>query len=128
VLVELATAFRGYGCRVPRVGVVLGGLVTVGGTFLYGAEGMLLGLFIGSTLLVVWRVVEGLMPRFEVGARMLVRDVFSGLFSLVYVAFFASFAILLLYAERGEWWVFALILCVVSVDIGAYAAGVTLGK
>lgn len=127
-LVELAAAFRVAGRLVPRVGVVIGGLVIVAGAYFRGAEGMLLGLFAGSLLLIIWRVVEGLLPHWDAPARTLVRDVFSGLFTLVYVAFLGSFAILLLGAERGEWWVFALVLVVVSVDIGAYAAGVTLGR
>src|SRR5699024_9155736 len=58
----------------------------------------------------------------------LLLDIFSGLFALVYVPFLGAFAILLLDAPNGEWWVFALVLVAVSVDIGAYAAGVTLGK
>lgn len=127
-LVELAAAFRVAGRRVPRVGVVLGGLVVVGGAYFWGAEGMLLGLFAGSALLTVWRLVEGLVPAWETPPRTLVRDVFSGLFTLVYVAFLASFAVLLVDVDGGEWWVFSLVLIVVSVDVGAYAAGVTLGK
>ncbi|UOQ55776.1 phosphatidate cytidylyltransferase [Leucobacter allii] len=127
-LVELAAAFRVAGRRVPRIGVVLGGLVVVGGAYFFGAEGMLLGLFAGSALLTVWRLVEGLVPAWETPRRTLVRDVFSGLFTLVYVAFLASFTVLLVAAEGGEWWVFALVLVVVSVDVGAYAAGVTLGR
>lgn len=127
-LVELASAFRLAGRRVPRVGVVLGGLIVVAGTYFWGAEGMLIGLFAGSALLTVWRLFEGLMPRWEVPPRTLVRDVFSGLFSLVYVAFLSSYTVLLVLAENGEWWVLALVGIVVSVDVGAYAAGVTLGK
>ncbi|MBK0420060.1 phosphatidate cytidylyltransferase [Leucobacter sp. CSA1] len=127
-LVELASAFRISGRRVPRVGVVLGGLVIVAGAYFRGAEGMLLGLFAASALLTLWRLVEGLVPSWGVPLGTLIRDVFSGLFSLVYVGFLASFAVLLVQAPRGEWWVFALVLVVVSVDVGAYAAGVTLGK
>lgn len=127
-LVELAAAFRVSGRRVPRVGVVLGGLVVVAGAYFWGAQGMLLGLFAGSALLIAWRLVEGLFPAWETPPRTLVRDVFSGLFTLVYVAFLASFAVLLVDGERGEWWVFALVAIVVSVDVGAYAAGVTLGR
>ncbi|UBH06547.1 phosphatidate cytidylyltransferase [Leucobacter sp. Psy1] len=127
-LVELAAAFRVAGRRVPRVGVVLGGLTIVTGAYVWGPEGMLLGLFAGSLLLTVWRLVEGLVPRWEVPKRTLIRDIFSGLFTLVYVSFLGSFAVLLLMADRGEWWVFSLVLVVVSVDIGAYAAGVTLGR
>ena len=127
-LVELATAFRTAGRRVPRVGVVLSGLAVVAGAYFWGAEGMLLGLFAGSVVLTAWRLIEGLVPAWETPPRTLVRDVFSGLFTLVYVAFLASFTVLLVAVPRGEWWVFALVLVVVSVDIGAYAAGVTLGK
>lgn len=127
-LVELASAFRTAGRRVPRIGVALGGLVIVAGAALMGAEGMLLGLFAGSALLTAWRLIEGLVPAWEVPPKTLVRDVFSGLFSLVYVGFLASFAVLLVQAPGGEWWVFTLVVLSVSVDIGAYAAGVTLGK
>ena len=127
-LVELAGAFRVAGRRVPRVGVVLGGLTIVAGAYFWGSAGMLVGLFVGSALLTIWRLIEGLLPRYETPPRTLVRDVFSGLFTLVYVAFLASFTVLLVAAEDGQWWVFALVLVVVSVDVGAYAAGVTLGK
>lgn len=89
---------------------------------------MLLGLFAGSALLTAWRLIEGLVPAWETPPRTLIRDVFSGLFTLVYVAFLASFTVLLVEAENGQWWVFALVLIVVSVDVGAYVAGVTLGK
>lgn len=127
-LVELATAFRQAGRRVPRVGVVLGGLVVVAGTYFWDAEGMLIGLFAGSALLTAWRLIEGLVPRWETPPRTLVRDVFAGLFSLVYVAFLASITVLLVEGDGGQWWVLSLVGIVVSVDVGAYAAGVTLGK
>lgn len=127
-LVELASAFRVAGRRVPRIGAALGGLIIVGGAACFGAKGMLFGLFAASALLVLWRLLEGLVPAWEVPPKTLVRDIFSGLFALVYVAFLASMTILLVQAPNGEWWVFALVLIVASVDIGAYAAGVTLGK
>ena len=127
-LVELASAFRVAGRRVPRVGVVLGGLIIILGAYFWGAEGMLLGLFAGSVLLTMWRLVEGVIPGGEVAPQTLIRDVFSGLFSLVYIPFLGSYTVLMVQGERGEWWVFAMVLVVVSVDVGAYAAGVTLGK
>lgn len=127
-VVELATAFRVAGRRVPRIGVVIGGLGMVAAAYFYGAEGLLLSLFAASALLTVWRLVEGVTARTRVEPKTLVRDIFSGLFTLVYVPFLGSFAILLREAPNGQWWVFALVLIAVSVDIGAYAAGVTLGK
>lgn len=125
---ELASAFRVAGRRVPRVGVIIGGLMIVAGAIFWGAAGMLVGLMAASVLLTVWRLIEGLMPQYETPRRTLIRDVFSGLFSLVYVAFLGSFAVLLVQAPGGQLWVFTLVLVVVSVDIGAYASGVTLGK
>lgn len=127
-VVELATAFRVAGRRVPRIGVVIGGLGIVAAAYFYGAFGMLLSLFAASALLTVWRLIEGMVSRSHVEPKTLVRDIFSGLFTLVYVPFLGGFAVLLLKAPNGEWWVFALVLVAVSVDIGAYAAGVTLGK
>jgi phosphatidate cytidylyltransferase len=127
-LLELAAAFRGSGRRVPRIGVILGGLIVVGSAWWFGAEGMLVGLFAGSLLLTVWRLIEGLVPRWEVPPKTLLRDIFSGLFSLVYVPFLAGFTVLLVREPNGQWWVLTLVAVVVSADIGAYAAGVTLGK
>ena len=127
-VVELATAFRVAGRRVPRIGVVVSGLGMVAAAHFYGAEGLLLSLFAASALLTIWRIIEGLTARTPVEPKTLIRDIFSGLFTLVYVPFLGSFAVLVLAAPNGQWWVFALVLIAVSVDIGAYAAGVTLGK
>jgi phosphatidate cytidylyltransferase len=127
-LFELAAAFRTAGRRVPRIGAVVGGLVVVAGAAFWGAEGALLGLIAGSLLLTAWRLIEGLVPAWETPPKTLIRDIFAGLFTLVYVAFLGSFAILLVQAPRGEWWALSLVVIVVSVDVGAYAAGVTLGK
>lgn len=127
-VVELATAFRVAGRRVPQIGVVVGGLAMVAASYYYGAEGLLLSLFGASAMLTVWRLIEGFAARTPVEPKTLIRDIFSGLFTLVYVPFLGSFAVLLLNVPNGKWWVFALVLIAVSVDIGAYAAGVTLGK
>lgn len=127
-LVELATAFRIGGRRVPRIGAVIGGLMIVGGAAWWGAQGMLIGLVAASILLAVWRLIEGVVQRHTVAPRTVMRDVVSGIFSLVYVPFLGAFVILLLSADRGVWWIFALVLVVVFIDIGAYAAGSTLGK
>lgn len=127
-LFELVAAFRAYGRRVPRVGALAGSLIIVGATALGGAQGSLLGLFVATVMLVLWRLVEGLVPAWEVPPKTLAKDVFAGVFSLVYVPFIGAFTVLLRDTPRGEWWVFALVLIVVSVDVGAFVAGVTLGK
>lgn len=125
---ELATAYRASGRRVPRAGVLLSGVLITLGAYFYSAEGMMAGLIVGLLLLLIWRLIEGLFPRWGVPAKTLTRDVFAGLFTLIYIPFLASVALLLVSAERGQFWVFTLVTVVVMADIGAYAAGVTLGK
>ena len=127
-LIELATAYRVSGRRVPRIGVVVSGLLILSGAYWFGAAGMLLGFAGALVVLTVWRLVEGLLPQFEVDTRTLVRDVFAGMFILAYVALLGSFAILIVQTPDGQRWVLALVAIVVAVDIGAYAAGVSLGK
>ncbi|HUH52753.1 MAG TPA: phosphatidate cytidylyltransferase [Microbacteriaceae bacterium] len=126
--IELSTAYKNSGRRVPVIGVTVSSILILAGAYFFGAMGSLAGLVFGLLLLTVWRLVEGLVPRWEVSAKTLTRDVFSGLFTLVYIAFLGSLPILLVTAERGQFWVFSLVTIVVSVDTGAYAAGVTLGK
>lgn len=125
---ELATALRKSGRRVPRVAVVISSITLAAGSYFYGAFGTLAGLAFALTLLVIWRLFESFMPSLEVPAKTLMRDVFSGLFTLVYVALLGSVALLLLNLELGQFWIFTLLTVVVFIDTGAYAAGVTLGK
>lgn len=127
-VLELATAFRTSGRRIPRVGGMLFGLVIIAGAYFYGAAGMFVALLVSAVGLTIWRLVEGLIPGNEVAPRTMQRDVFSGIFTLVYVAFFSGFTVLLVMHENGQWWVFTLIAIVVSVDVGAFASGVLFGK
>lgn len=127
-LIELSTAYRVSGRRVPRVGVVLSGLLILSGAYWYGAAGMLFGFVSALVVLTLWRLIEGLFPQYEVATRTLVRDVFSGMFTLAYVALLGSIAILIVHSTNGQLWVFSLVAIVVAVDIGAYVAGVSFGK
>ncbi|MGO1873920.1 MAG: phosphatidate cytidylyltransferase [Canibacter sp.] len=126
--IELASAMRGSGLRVPRVGVSVSSVIIILGAWLYGADGLIVSLFFGSAILVIWRLIEGLIPSFVVPWRTLVTDVLAGLFCLVYIPFLIGMALLVRQGERGEWWIFTLVLVVVCVDTGAYVAGITMGK
>lgn len=126
--IELASAMRNSGLRVPRIGVSVASVIIVIGAWWYGSDGLIIGLVLGSAILVLWRLVEGLVPVFTVPWRTLVIDVFAGLFCLSYIPFTIGVALLVREWDRGQWWIFTLILVVVCVDTGAYAAGVTLGK
>lgn len=127
-VLELATAFRANGRRIPRVGGIIFGLVIIAGAYWFGAAGMFGALLISIAGLTVWRLIEGLIPGNEVPPRTMQRDVFSGIFTLVYVAFFSGFTVLLVLRDNGEWWIFTLVATVVSVDVGAFASGVLFGK
>ncbi len=127
-VIELASAMRQAGLRVPRIAVAFSAVVILVGTYYFGAPGLVHGLFLGSAILVLWRVIEGLFPSTKVPWRTLVLDVFAGLFTLAYVPFLLGMALLISEAENGRWWIFVLVLVVVSCDIGAYAAGVSFGK
>lgn len=127
-VLELAVAFRANGRRIPRVGGILFGLLIIAGAFWFGALGMLVSLVIAIIGLTIWRLIEGVLPGQEVPPKTLLRDVFAGVFTLVYIAFFSGFTVLLVLKPNGEWWVFSLITIVVAVDVGAFAAGVLFGR
>lgn len=127
-VLELATAFRTNGRRIPRVGGILFALLIIAGAYWFGAAGMFAALLVSVLGLTLWRLIEGLIPGNEVPPKTLFRDVFAGVFTLVYIAFFSGFTVLLVLLPEGQWWVFTLIAVVVSVDVGAFAAGVSFGK
>lgn len=127
-VLELAVAFRANGRRIPRIGGILFGLLIIAGAFWFGALGMLVSLVIAIIGLTIWRLIEGVLPGQEVPPKTLLRDVFAGVFTLVYIAFFSGFTVLLVLKPNGEWWVFSLITIVVAVDVGAFAAGVLFGR
>lgn len=127
-VIELATAFRGAGRMVSRIAGAIGAVIIVGGAAFWGPQGMLLGLFIAATVLIVWTLIEHGLTRHTQPGRRLARNLQSGVFALIYVPFLTSFAVLLVAAPRGQWWVLAIVVTVVSVDVGAFAAGVTMGR
>lgn len=127
-VLELAIAFRANQRRIPRVGAMLFGLLIIAGAYWFGALGMFLALLVSIVGLTLWRLIEGLIPGNEVPPHTLLRDVLAGVFTLVYIAFFSGFTVLLVLQDNGEWWVFTLIATVVAVDVGAFTSGVLFGK
>ncbi|GAA3595260.1 hypothetical protein GCM10022198_18890 [Klugiella xanthotipulae] len=128
-VLELCTAFRSAGRYVPRVGTVIAAEGMVLATYLWGAFGLFVSLLIAVIVVTVWRFVElWIFPTHRTSNARFSADLAAGVLALVYVAFFAGFAILLRQGENGEWWIFTFVAVVVSVDVGAYAAGITLGR
>lgn len=125
---ELASALRSYGRRVPRWAAVIAALAIVPAAFYLGEDGSLLVLLGTIGFVVVWRLAELVNPRLRGTAREVWHDLSAGAFIQIYVAFLASFSVLLTAKEGGEWWTLAFIIIVISIDTGAYATGLTLGR
>lgn len=125
---ELASALRFAGHNVPRIPVVIAALATVPAAFYLGVDGQWLSALAGIVLITLWRVAEQARPSHRVNGKTLLADVAAGTFVYIYVPFLASFAVLLTAQEGGEWWALAFLLTIISIDTGAYASGLLLGK
>ena len=133
---ELATALRVAGRHVPRVPIIIGAVLVVPASFytvaliagLSNEAGHWLFSLVAVALVVVWRLVEQLVPSRRVAASSLVRDLGAGAFIVLYTVFLPSFFVLLVSHENGQWWTLAALIVVVCVDTGAYASGLAFGK
>ena len=125
-VVELVTALREKGSRLPRAWMVIVSLAVVASGYLFGPDGMLLGLFIAIVAVGLGRLMDSAV---NASARpTFLRDVQGGIFVVVYVPFLATFAIVTQAAPGGQWWVFAGVVTVVAVDTAAYATGLAIGR
>ena len=125
---ELAKALRFAGRDVPRWATVIAALATVPAAFYLGDGGKWLVSLAGIGFVVLWRVTELADPKLRGPAREIWRDLAAGTFIQIYIPFLASFAVLLDSKPGGEWWTLAFLILVISIDTGAYATGLTLGK
>jgi phosphatidate cytidylyltransferase len=125
---ELAGALKVSGRQVPRIPTVVASLALVPATYYWHAQGQLAVLGAGILLVWLWRLAEGLKRSRRIPLPALLRDLGAGAFIQVYVAFLASFSVLLLAEDGGQWWTLAFLLVVILIDISAYASGLLFGK
>lgn len=125
---ELTQAFRSAGRLVPRIPTIVAAVAIAPAAYYFHAGGQLVSLSAGILLVWIWRLIEEAARPAKVGRAQLVRDLGSSALVQLYVVLLASFAMLLLAEDRGEWWVLAFIILVVAVDTGAYASGLSFGK
>lgn len=124
-VIELVGAMRHNGARLSRSLLTVVSLAILASAYFLGGDGLFGGLFAGMLLIVLGRLVLALSPRARAGVG---RDIQRGFFVLMYLPFLASAAVALRQAEEGQWWIFATVITVVSVDTAAYATGRALGK
>ena len=125
---ELASALRFAGRRVPRVPVLIAALAVVTAAFYWLAAGHWLVTLAGIALVVAWRLAELARPAARTSPREVLLDLGAGVFIMMYIAFMAGFTVLLTAQDGGQFWTLAFLIVVVSVDVGAYATGLTFGK
>ncbi|MFT7838417.1 phosphatidate cytidylyltransferase [Saccharothrix sp. BKS2] len=118
---ELASALkRGAGIQVALVPVLVGGQAALWLAWPLGRAGVLGAFVVTMLVCLMWRLKDG--------ADGYLRDVTASVFTVAYVAVFASFAVMLVVPEDGVFRVLAFLIGVVLSDTGGYVAGVLLGK
>ncbi len=125
---ELASALRSAGRDVPRLPTVIAALAVVPASFYWLAEGHWYVTLAGVGAITLWRLVELVRPSHRVSGLDLLKDIGAGAFIMAYVAFLGGFTVLLTAQDGGQWWTLGFLIVVVSVDVGAYATGLSFGK
>jgi phosphatidate cytidylyltransferase len=125
---EIFRALEAAGTRLPIIPVMIGTVAMPLAAYFGGSESLLLAILL-------WRSLEG--------AAGSARSIFAGVFTLAWVPFLISFAVLPLHATGGQtpvglwpdgvipqgaWQIATLLLLVVSNDTFGYLVGASLGK
>jgi phosphatidate cytidylyltransferase len=117
---ELVRALKIKDMHAPFLPLAAGVVAILVLGYTSGREAMTVAMLLTAVAVVVWRLAEG--------AQGLLTDLGAGLLCLVYVAFLAGFAALMLAPADGDRRITAFIATVVASDVGGYAAGVLFGK
>jgi len=117
---EITTALRTKGIFAPAVPIAVGAVAMAVAAYRGGSEAAVVGLALTLIGVVVWRLTEG--------PDGYVRDVTAALFTVVYVPFLGTFAVLLDRPEDGASRVATYIILTVCNDVGGYCTGAKLGR
>jgi phosphatidate cytidylyltransferase len=126
---ELSTALRQKGWYVPRVPAVVGSVVIMPATYIWGATGQWGATLATSLALMVWRMIHILWEKrrsVEQTFSETIRDLAAASFLIVYVPLTLSFSILLL--KHNSIWVLAFVVSVAMIDTFGYLVGRKLGR
>lgn len=132
---EIYRALEANGTRMPIIPVMTGTVAMPFAAYLGGIESLLFAMLLSSVAVLLWRSIES--------AAGSANSIFAGVFTLGWVPFFISFAVLPLHAAggatplglwpggtvpHGAWQVAVMLLLVVSNDTFGYLVGASLGK
>ncbi|MHA7223537.1 phosphatidate cytidylyltransferase [Arthrobacter sp. RHLT1-20] len=132
---EIFRALETSGTRLPIVPVMTGTAAMPAAAYFGGVESLLFAMLLSSVAVLLWRSLEG--------AAGSARSIFAGVFTLAWVPFLISFAVLPLHTTvgvapvglwpdgvvpPGAWQIATLLLLVVSNDTFGYLVGASLGK
>ena len=132
---EIFRALEAAGTRLPILPVMTGTVAMPLAAYFGGSESLLFAMLLSSVAVLLWRSLEG--------AAGSARSIFAGVFTLAWVPFLISFAVLPLHTTLGgtpvglwpggvippgAWQIATLLLLVVSNDTFGYLVGASLGK
>lgn len=126
--VELATALRAMGRRVPRIPSGATAVAAVPAAYYGGILAALIVVILGILITTLWRRVEIARGVHAIADVSLRKDFLAAAFVQGYVTVLGSFAVALVAAPNGQWWALAFLIIVASVDTGAYVSGLNFGK
>jgi phosphatidate cytidylyltransferase len=129
---ELSTALRQKNWYVPRVPAVIGAMLIMPATYIWGPKGQWGFTLATSVALMIWRLVHILWEKrrsVEQTFAETVKDLAAAAFVVIYVPLTLSFSVLLLARkEDGSAWVLAFVVPVALIDTFGYLVGRKLGK
>ncbi len=128
-LVELRRALRPLGLHPATAVIAVAAVVMLFGAYELGPAGVGLGLVLAVTGAVVHAVTADLVRRRRGRERRpLGRDFAASALMACWVPLLAAFAALLLVRDDGQWLLLLTVALAVANDIGAWGAGVLLGR
>lgn len=125
-VLELAGALKEKGNLRSRLPLVLVSASMIPVAYFGGPEGHLWSLVGAMVVVTIIRLGRSV---FDAPARRTtLSDMGVAIMVLAYIPFLGSFAVAIAATPGGVWWVFAGVIIVVSVDVAAYASGLSFGK
>ena len=127
-VLELTAALRHAGREVPRLPSVAVAVAVLPISYFLPPGGQWWGLAGAIAVVWLWQLATLIPASARRPWAEVRRDLGAGALVQLYVTFLGSFAVVLVSQDRGEWWALAFLIVVISIDVGAYASGLSFGR